>query len=263
VLLLFGGGSAPLSFQPQPAAKTLRVCADPNNLPFSNSRMEGFENKLAQLVARDLDKTVVYTWAPEREHFVKDTIQAGHCDAIMGVPVGMDALEVTRPYYASSYVFVSRTDRHLDLHSITDTRLKRLKIGVHLIGDEDTPPTQALGREGIIANVVGFMIFGDYAKPNPPARLIEAVQSGRIDVAAVWGPIGGYFAKKSSVPLDVAPITNTEDFAPLAFGYRIGMGVRKGDRALKTALDGVIARHQDDIRNLLESYGVPIKQPSR
>jgi ABC-type amino acid transport substrate-binding protein len=117
---------------------------------------------------------------------------------------------------------------------------------------------QALSREGIVQNVVGFMIFGDYSKPNPPARLIEAVEKGDLDVAAVWGPLGGYFAKHSPVPLDVVPIADANEFTPLVFAYRMAMGVRQGDVALKTALNGVIARRHDEIRNLLANYGVPL-----
>jgi quinoprotein dehydrogenase-associated probable ABC transporter substrate-binding protein len=261
LLLFFGAASAPVDFR-LGAGSELRVCADPNNLPFSNARGEGFENKLAELIARDLKKTLIYNWAAEREHFVKDTLGAQLCDVIMGVPEGLNAVDVTQPYYASSYVFVYRKDRHLDLHSIRDPRLKHLKIGVHLIGDDDTPPMQAFARQGIVANVSGFMIFGDYAKPNPPARLVEAVESGAVDVAAVWGPIGGYFAKHSRVPLTVVPITGTDAFLPLVFRYEMGMGVRKGDR-LKFTLDRIIARHQTDIRNLLTSYGVPLATSGR
>jgi ABC-type amino acid transport substrate-binding protein len=153
---------------------------------------------------------------------------------------------------------VYRTDRHLDLRSIKDPRLKSLKIGVHLIGDGDTPPNQVLSREGIVRNVVGFMIYGDYSLPNPPARLIEAVESGTVDVAAVWGPFAGYFAKRAQVPLAVAIISDTEPFAPLMFSYEIGIGVRKGDRALKSALENVIERHRMEIGKLLSDYGVPL-----
>jgi hypothetical protein len=153
---------------------------------------------------------------------------------------------------------VYRRDRKLKLGSLKDPQLKHLKIGVHLLGDAETPVMQALSREGIVQNVVGFMILGDYAKPNPPARLIEAVERGEVDVAAVWGPLGGYFARHSAVPLDVVPIAGTSAFAPLVFSYQMTMGVRRGDVALKAALDGVIARRHDEIRNLLMNYGVPL-----
>jgi mxaJ protein len=258
-LLMFGTASAPVAFRPA-AASELRVCADPNNLPFSNAKGEGFENRLAALVARDLKKKVTYVFEMQREHFVKDTLNAGRCDVVMGVPMGFDEADLTRPYYRSAYVFVYRTDRNFGLRSIKDARLKSLKIGVHLMGAGDTPPVQALGREGIVQNVVGYMIYGDTSKPNPPARLIEAVEKGDIDVAAVWGPLGGYFAKHSRVGLAVVPIADTDSFAPLVFGYDIAMGVRRGDRTLRAQLDRIIQNRRAEIRNLLLAYGVPLTE---
>ncbi len=170
--------------------KQLRVCADPNNMPFSNRQGEGFENKLAELVARDLGETVSYIWWAERRGFVRKTLKAGLCDVVMGVPTGMDMLATTHPYYRSTYTFVSRTDRGLRLGSLTDPALRRLKIGVHLIGDGgfNTPPAQVLGDEGMVSNVVGYTIYGDYRIPNPPARSLDAVVAGDVDVATVWGP---------------------------------------------------------------------------
>lgn len=241
-------------------ASALRVCADPNYLPFSNSAGQGFENKIAQLVANDLGQNLQYTFAAQHKSFIGRTLNARQCDVMIGVPVGLDQVEETRPYYASTYVFVSRSADDLKLSTLTDPRLRALKIGVHLIGGEDAPPELALGEQGIVDNVSGFMIYGDYSKPNPAARLIEAVAARRIDVAAVWGPLGGYFALRSPVPLTVSPITGTARFAPLAFRYAIAMGVRKGDRARREQLDGVLAREQSRINALLESYGVPLVQ---
>jgi ABC-type amino acid transport substrate-binding protein len=177
---------------------------------------------------------------------------------MLGVSAGMDEVATTRPYYASTYVFVSRKADKLALTSLGDPRLKTLEIGVHLIGDDSQPPALALGEEGIVDNVRGYMIYGDFAKPNPPARLIEAVQNKDVDVAAAWGPLAGYFAKHSPVPLDVAPMTGTARFAPLRFRFAIAMGVRKSDTALRDRLDTVIARERDAIRNILVSYGVPL-----
>jgi quinoprotein dehydrogenase-associated probable ABC transporter substrate-binding protein len=246
------------------AAETddLKVCADPNNLPFSNAAGAGFENQLAELVAGELGKHVTYTWWAQRRGFVRNTLNAGQCDVVMGVPVDYELVETTHPYYRASYVFVSRADRKLDVVSIKDPRLQHLKIGVHLIGSDgaNTPPAQALGQRDIVQNVVGYMIYGDYREPNPPARLIEAVEKGDIDIAAVWEPLAGYAAKTSAVPLTIAPIADTEDFAPLRFQFDIAMGVRKGDHAFRARLDDIIARNQSDIRALLASYGVPMVQ---
>lgn len=239
-------------------AGTLRVCSEPNNLPFSNRAGQGFENRIANLVARDLGDTVEYTWALQNDRFIKHTLDAHKCDVMMGVSAGMDDVLTTRPYYASTYVFVSRKRDHLAVASLADPKLKTLKIGVHLIGDDPTPPTMALGQEGIVNNVLGYMIYGDFAKPNPPARLIEAVEKKDVDIAAVWGPLGGYFAKDSPVVLQVTPITGTQRFAPLRFQFAIAMGVRRNDIATRDKLNAVIMREQYAIRNILRSYGVPL-----
>lgn len=238
----------------------LRVCADPNNLPFSNRAGEGFENRLAELVAAELGAEVTYTWHAQRRGFVRETLKAEKCDVIMGVPYRYELVATTQPYYRSSYVYVYREDRGLDLRSMRDPRLRDLTIGVHLIGDDgaNTPPAHALGAQGIVDNVVGQMIYGDYREPSPPARLIEAVADGRIDVAAVWGPTGGYFARRSAVPLTAVPITDTAAFAPRKFEYAIAMGVRKGDEELRSALDAVLLHQETRIKALLDEYGIPL-----
>jgi quinoprotein dehydrogenase-associated probable ABC transporter substrate-binding protein len=239
-------------------AGTLRVCADPNNLPFSNRAGHGFENRIARLAAHDLSEKLQYDYAAQNARFVEHTLDAGKCDVIMGVPVGFGGVATTRPYYASTYVFVSRRPDDLALSSFGDPRLRRLRIGVHLIGDDSTPPLLALGQEGIVNNVQGFLIDGDLAKPNPPARLIEAVENHQIDVAAVWGPFGGYFAKRAPAPLVVTPVTDTARFAPLQFSFPIAMAVRKDNPALRLKLDAFIVREGPAIRNILEDYGVPL-----
>lgn len=236
----------------------LRVCADPNNLPFSNRAGQGFENKIANLIAHDLHKQVAYIWATENERFVRTTLAKGSCDVIVGVPIGSDEVATTYPYYTSTYVFVSRADRHLQITSLKDPRLHSLSVGVHLIGDDAVPPAIALGEEGVVDNIHGYMIYGDTSRPNPPSRLIEAVADGKIDVAAAWGPLGGYFAKHADAPLAVTAITDTKDFAPLVFRYSIAMGVRKGDNKLKHELDGALARNRSAIRRVLIAYGVPL-----
>jgi len=233
----------------------LRVCADPDNLPFSNAKGEGFENKLAELTARDLGRTVAYTWTDEHDHFVKKTLNAGKCDVLMGVPAGFDEVETTTPYYTSGYVFVSR--KRLSLSSMRDPRLRKLTIGVHVIGDDNTPPMEALARQGITQNVVGYMIYRD-TQVKRHSRLIDDVAAGRVDVAAVWGPLGGYYARRAAHPLNVALITDTTGFAPALFRYAIAMGVRKGDETLRKQLNAVLARERTAIGNLLRRYGVPM-----
>ena len=238
----------------------LRVCADPNNLPFSNSAETGFENKLAAMTAEALGRSLSYTWWAQRRGFIRNTLKADKCDVVIGVPSGYELVETTKPYYRSTYVFVSRRDAHLDLSSLLDPRLHRLAIGVHLVGDDgnNPPPAQALGQLGIVDNVHGYSIYGDYRQADPPARLIEAVEHGEIDVAAAWGPLGGYFAERSKVPLTVTPIQDGERFAPQQFQFAVSMGVRKGDHVLRDRLNAFIDQHRSEITSLLRSYGVPL-----
>jgi quinoprotein dehydrogenase-associated probable ABC transporter substrate-binding protein len=239
-------------------ARELRVCADPNNLPFSNSRLQGFENRIAELLGREMRASVRYTWWAQRRGFLRNTLKEGACDVVLGLPTGIDLALTTRPYYRSTYVFVSRADRGLDIRSFDDPRLKSLKVGVQLIGDDysNSPPAHALSRRGIVDNVVGFTVYGDYAQPNPPARIVEAVASGAVDVAVVWGPLAGYFASRQGVPLAVSPVSPSSDPA-LPFVFDIAMGVRRSDRALKDELDTILLRRRPQIEKILAEYGVP------
>jgi mxaJ protein len=264
LLLVALGGAAAMAGSSSAQDKAFRVCADPNNLPFSNEAKEGFENKLADLVAAEFGAPVTYVWHAERRGFVRETLKAKECDVVMGLPVHYDLAEITQPYYRSAYVFVSRSDRHLGIASIKDPRLRQLKIGVQLIGNDgfNTPPPHALAAQGIIDNLVGYTVYGDYRNPNPPAAIVTAVERGDVDIAAVWGPLAGYFAKQSPVPLTITPITDTVAFAPLQFAYDIGMGVRKGDHALRDQLNAIIARKRPQIAALLQSYGVPLVEPA-
>ena len=239
--------------------RELRVCADPNNLPFSNQRGEGLENRIAELVAREQNSTVHYEWWAQRRGFVRNTLREGRCDLIVGVPAGYDPVLTTRPYYRSTYVFVSRTDRHLRIDSFDDPRLRQLKIGVQLIGDDgaNAPPAHALARRGIIRNVVGYTIYGDYSEPNPPARLIDAVASGAIDLAIAWGPLAGFFASREPIALTITPLAMPTDFPGLRFTFAIAMGVRKGDTALRDELNLILDKRRAEIKKILDDYGVP------
>lgn len=236
----------------------LRVCADPNNLPFSNERREGFENRLAELLATDLGTRVEYTWWPQRRGFVRHTLSAGRCDVVMGVPTEYEPVLTTRPYYRSTYVFVSPQDRRLGLRSLDDPRLGRLRIGVQMIGDDfsNSPPAHALSARGLTRNIVGYSVLGDYSQPNPPARIVEAVARGEVDAALVWGPLAGYFAQRAAVPLEVMPLADAGDSA-LRFAFDVSMGVRKGDEERRAALDRFIGRRRGEIDRILSEFGVP------
>jgi quinoprotein dehydrogenase-associated probable ABC transporter substrate-binding protein len=237
----------------------LRVCADPNNLPFSNQRGEGFENKIAELLAQDLGERVEYTWWAQRRGFFRNTLRAGTCDIVIGVPAAFEMALTTRPYYRSTYVFLTRKDRHLNLASFDDPTLKKLKIGVQIIGDDfsNAPPAHALSRRNIVGNVKGYTVYGDYSQPNPPARIVDAVAKGDVDVAIVWGPLAGYFAKQSHVPLAIVPVSPQIDQPFLPFVFDISMGVRRDDQELRDQVEQVLEKRRDEIDRILASYGIP------
>lgn len=259
-LLLAGLTGSAARAQDVAGPDTLRACSDPNNLPFSNKQGEGFENRLAELVAEKLGRKLIYFWWAQRRGSIRNTLNAGNCDVIMGVPA-LDMIATTKPYYRSTYVLVSRADQDLTFNSMAAPELKHLKVGVQLVGDDgaNTPPAHALATQHITENVVGFSVYGDYREDSPPRRIVDAVARGDIDIAAAWGPMAGYFAKHSPVPLRVIPIGDTARFSPQVFTFSIAMGVRKNDSALKEELDRFIAENGNEITALLSSYGVPLK----
>jgi mxaJ protein len=242
-----------------PVARTLRVCADPNNLPFSNRERQGFENRIADLLASELHATVEYTWWAQRRGFLRNTLKAGTCDVVLGLPTAVDITATTRPYYRSTYVFVTRRDKNLKIESFDDPILRKLRIGVQIIGDDgaNAPPAHALAARGIISNVRGYTVYGDYRQPNPPARILDAVTRDEVDVAIVWGPLAGYFAKHQHEPLTLTPVSPEIDLPFLPFVYDIAMGVRREDTKLRGELDEILERKQPDIDRILAEYGVP------
>jgi len=239
--------------------RALRICSDPNNLPFSNQRLQGFENRIADLIAKYLNEKVEYTWWAQRRGFIRNTLKAGSCDVIMGVPTGMDMVLKTAPYYRSTYVFVTRRDNPLDIRSFDDEALKRVRVGVQLIGDDgqNTPPAHALSNRGIIQNVKGYTVYGDYSTNSPPSRIIDAVARGEIDVAVAWGPMAGYWASRSPVPLKLVPVQPQIDVPFLPFVFDIAVGVRRGDSTFRASLDSVLLRRRPEIQRILDDYSIP------
>lgn len=246
--------------------RVLRIAADPNNLPFSNEKLEGFENKIAKVIAADLGADVEYVWRAQRRGFFRHAFKEDGCELVLGVPAHFDMAATTSPYYRSTYVFVSRADRELKIASFDDPRLRELKIGIHVMGDADEgsgPPAGfALARRGLQNNVVGFSIYGDYRRPNPPSHIIDAVANGEIDVAVVWGPLAGYFAAREPVPLVVTAVSPAVDPPGVRFAFDISVGVKKGDPQLKEELDGVLSRRRPEIEKILDEYGVPRVPPA-
>ena len=237
----------------------LRVCSDPNNLPFSNDKQEGFENKIAELIARDMNLKLEYTWWAQRRGFVRNTLKSDLCDLIVGMPSSSELALTTTPYYRSTYVFVWRKDRGLNIHSFDDAVLHKLRIGVQMIGDDfaNSPPAHALSNRKIIQNVKAYSVYGDYAQPNPPAQVVEAVAKRDVDVAVVWGPLAGFIIKKEHLPLALAPVAPQIDLPFLPFVYDISMGVRRGDDAFKERLETILEQRREEIAKILDDYGVP------
>jgi mxaJ protein len=245
-------------------ARELKVCADPNNMPFANKAGEGFENKIVELVAKDLGATVKYIWWAQRRGFVRNTLKTGDCDVWPGVAAGIEMLTATRPYYRSSYVFVSRKADGLDISSFDDPRLKTLTVGVQMVGNDamNTPPAHALARRGITQNVRGFMLYGDYRDPNPPAAIVDAVAKRQVDVAVAWGPMAGYFAGHEQPALTISPLAAPFDGPGWPMRFDIAMGVKKGNTALADEIDAVLTREANAIHAILEDYGVPLDEGS-
>ena len=246
VLALFGTAA-------QAEERLLRVCSDPDNLPYSNQEGAGFENRIAELIAQDLHARLEYDWWPQRRGFVRRTLGADMCDVLIGVPADFERVSTTRPYYRSSYVFVTRAGEAVPDFGSAGIRERR--IGVQLIGNDmaATPAGHALTRAGATTRVTGFTIFGD----GPAAqRMVDAVNAGTIDAALVWGPQAGYFAAKAPVPLKVS-IARAPAGTPEPFEFDVALGVKRGNKALLAELEGVLDRRQREIDTILAAYHVP------
>lgn len=256
--LLGAAAAAPAAAQrPGPLQPgVLRVCADPDNMPFSNQKGEGFENKIAEFIASEWKTRLEYVWYPVRRGYFR-ILNGRYCDLIVQAPGGLDMAGTTEPYYRSGYVFVSRADGKLkDITSLADPRLKQARIGVTLLpSDEQLPPTMALSHHGVVGNLRGFQ--GMYNEEDRPEDVIEAVADGEVDVAIVWGPLAGYFAKQSSVPLRIHPLGERDTLADVPFRYDIAMAVRRSDRELQDSLKRTLEQKAPQIQAILREYGVP------
>lgn len=256
-LTAFSGGLAQTRKE---AGKQFRVCADPENMPFSNQKLEGFENRIAEMLAKEFGASLSYVWWGQRRGFIRNTMNAtlkeARCDVVIGVPAGYDLVQTTKPYYRSTYVFVYRKGMQTPIKSLDDPILKRIKIGVHLLGDDYTnpPPVHELAKRGIVENVVGFDTF--YSAENPPGRIVDAVATGKVGAAIVWGPTAGYFVGRQAVPLEMVAVPSGKTDLPFAFD--MSMGVRPGDGVLKEELEKVLDRKQIEIQKILKDYGVPL-----
>ena len=240
--------------------RTLTACADPNNLPFSNRAGEGFENKLAAMIASDLHAQLKYIWWAQRRGYVRNTLNERSCDFWPGIASNVEMVATSRPYYRSSYMFVTRQAAKLNGLTLDDPRLRTLKIGVQMVGNDasNTPPAHALALRGMIGNVRGYMLYGDYRQPNPPSAIVRAVEQGDVDVALVWGPTAGYFAAESPVPLRLEAVTPWFADKQWPMQFDVSVGVQKDNQKLLNEIDRILVRRSADIGRLLTAYHVPL-----
>ena len=236
------------------AAKApLRICADPDDPPFSLRTEQGFDNRIAIVVAHDLGREPVFVWARSRRGFTREQFNRNACDVLMGVPAGMKGMATTRPYYRSTYVFVTRVRDHLRIASFSDPHLNGRRIGLQILEEDMSPPSLPLIRSGHAGQLVGFESFGTQG-----GDVVRAVSDGRVGVAVVWGPLAGYFAAKQRNRLTLTPVSPSIDSSGIPFTFALTCGVHKNDVALRDALNVSLVKLQPRIRELLAGYDVPI-----
>jgi quinoprotein dehydrogenase-associated probable ABC transporter substrate-binding protein len=233
--------------------KAFRVCADPRNLPFSNEKGEGFENKIAELFAAKLQKKLDYVFFPQATGFVRVTLGAHRCDVIMGFPQGDELVQGTNPYYRTAYALVTKPGSGLeDVASLGDERLKDRHLGI-VAG---TPPATNMALNGLVAKAKSYPLMIDTRVDSSSVPMIHDLQAGEIDAGVLWGPIAGYYAKQANPQLHVTPLIK-ETSGPRLI-YRIGMGVRPADQNWKRLLNRMIQENQPAINKILVDFGVPL-----
>jgi mxaJ protein len=235
----------------------IRVCADPDNMPSSNDKSEGFENKIAQLIATELKARLDYVWYPTRRGYFR-ILNGRYCDMALEAPAGLDMAGVTKPYFRAGYVFVARQGSGLeDLNSLADPRLKKLKIGVNMYTSdaENSPPAMALSRYGVVGNLKGYFTF--FSDQERPEDIIKGVANKDVDLAIAWGPLAGYFAKQSAVPLVLTPLPAKDSLSDIPFQYNMGIAVRRRDTEFRDSLQAVLERRRPAIDSILKAYNIP------
>jgi quinoprotein dehydrogenase-associated probable ABC transporter substrate-binding protein len=230
----------------------LKVCADPNNLPFSNEKKEGFENKIAEMMGAALKLKVEYTWFPQVIGFVRNTLQAHRCDLVMGTVAGDDIMQTTNPYYYTTYVMLYRSDKRPAFDGLEDPRLASLRLGV--VGA--TPPSDLLVRHDLMAHAKPYQLTVDTRAESPTHQMVQDVVNGTIDVGFLWGPIAGYYRKHDELPLTLVPLKDEPGAARMK--YHIAMGVRGNEPEWRRRVNAVILKQQPEITAILRDYGVPL-----
>jgi mxaJ protein len=231
-------------------AQPLVVCADPQNAPFSDRQKTGFDNRIAEVIGADLHRPVRFYWARKGRGFVREVVNKGSCDVLIDIPVGAHGLLITKPLYRSTYVFVTRRSSPA-ITSLDDPNLRRMKIGVQILGDGYAPPARALARRGLSSNIVGYDMERD------TGSIVSAVRQGKVDTAIVWGPMAGYYARRGS-SLRLSPVTPAVDPPALPFTFAMAIGVRRSEPALLQQINQAISRDSMRVHQILEAYNIPV-----
>lgn len=230
----------------------LKICADPNNLPFSNERKEGFENKIAELLGAELGLKVDYVWFPQVIGFVRNTLRARLCDLVVGTVAGDDTMQTTNPYYFTTHVMLYRSDKGLGLSGPQDPRFATMRLGV-VAG---TPPADLLVRYDLMAHTKPYALMVDTRFESPTHDMVQDIADGTIDVGFLWGPIAGYYRKRDALPLTLVPLKSEPGAARMA--YHIAMGVRANEPEWRRHINAAIIKHQTEITAILHEYGIPL-----
>lgn len=238
------------------AQTPLRVCADPDNLPFSNISHTGFDNKIAELLAGDLHRPATFVWTRARRGFLREQFNKGACDVLMGVPEGMKHVLTTIPYYRSTYVFVTRRSDHLQLSRFDDPAIGKQRIGLQILEEDFSPPSLPLIRSGHAAQFVGFDSFGSRG-----GDIVQAVADKRVGFSVVWGPIAGYYAARQHVPLCLSAVEPAIDSSGIPFSFAITIAAHSNDAELVRNLNTAIRLNRAKIHGILNTYHVPLVQP--
>ncbi len=251
---MFAAASGPVGAQTSEVVDptALRVCADPNNMPFSNKAGEGFENKIAELIAKELGMPVRYTWYPQATGFIRQTLRARKCDLIIGIPTANEMVQNTNPYYRSTYVMVYRSDSGITAKTVGDPQLKSLTIGV-VAG---TPPATLLARYGLMDHVRPYHLTVDTRFQSPGRDMIKHLAAGEIDVGLLWGPIAGYYTQAHNPAFTIVPLRSETGNPRLQF--RFSMGIRFNEPDWKHRINELIEKKQAEITAMLLEYGVPL-----
>jgi mxaJ protein len=243
-------------------AETLRVCADPDNLPFTDSRGAGFENQVVQRVASELGLRVEYVWVPRQAGWLGETLGAGLCDVVPGVPTFTHQALVTAPYYRSTYFFLRRADTPRSTMEPADPASRRLRIGIQMVTDDflNTPPAHAVAQRGLLDERHGWFVHAD-DREGPPARLVRALVRGQVDVAIVWGPVAGWFAARQPLRFELLAVQPGTALPSSPLVLDVALAVRWDRPGLRDRLDAALERVRPDLDRVLAAYGVPRLDP--